>query len=210
MPLDRLLSKAAAGLLAATLYACGTPDSKPKPDAQADGEADTVAAQDAADTAAAPVSAPAPDPGQAPLTVADIDRWDKGMAGELEAVHGAAAKLKEAKTGNDSMTAMMGLQDMATVGAGAKAAGMDQERYNLIRSNLSAAASYLAPSIGGLDTTKLSADQRAEMKRNDQAQLDQMKDLVPADVVAALAPRAAELRKKDLELVAARLKGAGM
>jgi hypothetical protein len=210
MTLDRLLSKAAAGLLVATLYACGTHDAKPKSNAQADGEADTVAGQGTADTAATPASAPAPDPGQVPLTVADIDRWDKGIAGELEAVHGAAAKLKEAKTGNDSMTAMMGLQDMATVAAGAKAAGVNEERYNLIRSNLSAAASYLAPSIGGLDTTKLSADQRAEMKRNDQAQLDQMKDLVPADVVAALAPRAAELRKKDLELVAARLKGAGM
>jgi hypothetical protein len=56
----------------------------------------------------------------------------------------------------------------------------------------------------------LSADQRAEMKRMNQAQLEQMKDMVPADVVAALTPRAAELRTKDLELVAARLKGAGM
>jgi hypothetical protein len=33
---------------------------------------------------------------------------------------------------------------------------------------------------------------------------------VPADVVDAIKPRAAELRKKDMELVAARLKGAGM
>lgn len=56
----------------------------------------------------------------------------------------------------------------------------------------------------------LSADQRAEMSRTNAAQLEQMKDLVPADVVAALTPRAAELRKKDLELVVARLKGAGI
>lgn len=86
---------------------------------------------------------------------------------------------------------------------------MDPERYNLIRSNLSTAASYLAPSIGGVDTTMLSPEQRAEMKRNNAAQLKQMKDVVPADVVAALTPRAAELRTKDLELTAARLKGAG-
>jgi hypothetical protein len=33
---------------------------------------------------------------------------------------------------------------------------------------------------------------------------------VPAEVVEALKPRAVELRKKDLELTAARLKGAGM
>ena len=200
---------ATAGLLAATLYACDTHDSKPKPDAPADADADTVAGT-TADTAAAPASTPAADPGQAPLTVADIDRWDKGMAGELEAVHAAAAKLKDAKTGDDTLTAMMGVQDMATSEAGAKAAGVDEERYKLIRSNLSAAASYLAPTIGGVDTTMLSADQRAEMKRTNQAQLDQMKDLVPTDVVAALTPKAAELRKKDLELVGARLKGAGM
>ncbi len=105
---------------------------------------------------------------------------------------------------------MMGVQEMATIEAGARAAGVEEERYKLIRSNLSAAASYLAPTIGGVDTTMLSADQRAEMKRTNQAQLDQMKGLVPADVVAALTPRAAELRTKDLELVAARLKGAGM
>ena len=92
------------------------------------------------------------------------------MAGELEAVHAAAAKLKDAKTGDDTLTAMMGVQDMATSEAGAKAAGVDEERYKLIRSNLSAAASYLAPTIGGVDTTMLSADQRAEMKRTNQVQ----------------------------------------
>jgi hypothetical protein len=187
MMLERLLPMAAAGLLATTVYACGTHDSKPKPDAPADADADTVAGQG---TTADTTAAPAPDPGQAPLTVADIGRWDKGMAGELQA--------------------MMGVQETATSEAGARAAGVDEERYKLIRSNLSAAASYLAPTIGGVDTTMLSADQRAEMKRTNQAQLDQMKDLVPADVVAALTPKAAELRKKDLELVGARLKGAGM
>ena len=105
---------------------------------------------------------------------------------------------------------MGGLQDMVTVAAGAKAAGVDQERYQLIRTNLSAAASYLAPAIGGLDPAKLSAEQRAEMARSDATQLEQMRDVVPPDVVGALTPRAAELRTKDLELVAARLKGAGM
>jgi hypothetical protein len=211
MMLERLLSTAAAGLLAATLYACGTHDSKPQPDAPAGAAADTVAGEGAtADTTAAPASAPASDPGQAPLTVADIDRWDKGMAGELEAVHGAAAKLKDAKNGNDTLTAMMGVQETATTEAGARAAGVDEERYKLIRSNLSAAASYLAPTVGGVDTTMLSADQRAELKRGNEAQLEQMKGMVPPEVVAALTPRATELRKKDLELVGARLKGAGM
>jgi hypothetical protein len=61
-----------------------------------------------------------------------------------------------------------------------------------------------------LDTTGLSPDQRAEVRRGNAAQLEQMQDRVPPDVVSALTPRAAQLRKQDLELVAARLKGAGM
>jgi hypothetical protein len=211
MMLERLLSTAAAGLLAATLYACGTQDSKRESDPAASAAADTATGEaSTVDTAATPASAPAADPGQAPLTVADIERWDKGMAGELQAVHAAAAKLKEAKNGNDTLTAMMGVQETATSEAGARAAGVDEERYKLIRSNLSAAASYLAPTVGGVDTTMLSADQRAELTRGNEAQLEQMKGMVPPDVVAALTPRAAELRKKDLELVGARLKGAGM
>jgi hypothetical protein len=201
MTLERLL-QSAAPLLAVSilLYACGGSESRPAPDVPQDA---------AADTAAAPAAAPAV-PDQVALTVADIDRWDRGMAGELEAVHGAAARLRVAKTGDDTVSAMMGTQDMATVEAGAKAAGVDAERYQLIRTNLSAAASYLAPHIGGVDTTALSAAQRAEMARNNTAQLEQMKDVVPPDVIAALAPRAAELRTRDLELTVARLKGAGM
>jgi hypothetical protein len=189
---------ATLAVLTLILYACGGQD-KPKSDEPAEAVADT------ATTAPAPSNA-----GPAPLTVADIDRWERGIAGELEAVHAAAAKLKEAKTGNDSITAMMGVQEMTTLAAGAKAAGVDNERYNLIRTDLSAAAGYLAPSVGGIDTTMLSPEQREEMRKGNEAQLEQMKDRVPPDVVKALAPRAAELRKKDLELVAARLKGAGV
>ena len=205
--LARLVSTVTGGLLAATLYACGTADSRP--DAAPDAAADT-ATGDAAAEAAAPASTPAADPGQAPMTVADIDRWDRGMAAELEAVHAAAAKRKDAKTADDTVAAMMAVQDGATAAAGAKAAGVDEERYKLIRDNLSAAATYLAPSIGGVDTTILSPAQRDEMRQENQAQLEQMKGMVPGDVVTALTPRAAELRTRQLELVAARLKGAGM
>jgi len=56
----------------------------------------------------------------------------------------------------------------------------------------------------------LSAAQREEMRQGNDAQLKAMEDRVPSPVVEALRPRAAELRKQDLELVAARLKGSGM
>ncbi len=50
---------------------------------------------------------------------------------------------------------------------------------------------------------------RAEMQKGNEAQLAQMADVVPAEVVSALKPRAAELRTKDVELTVARLKAAG-
>jgi len=205
--LDRLLRIVPAGLLLANLYGCGSRDAKPDADTQAAASEDAAPAEGAS-TDAAPAAAPV-DAGPKPVTVADIDRWDKGMAAELEAVHAAAAKLKQAKTAEDSSTAMTGVLDTETLGAGARAAGVDPERYNLIRSTFSSAAGYLAPSIGGLDTTTLSPDQRDQMRRDNAAQLDQMKDVLPPDVVSALTPKAAELRKKDLELTIARLKATG-
>ena len=69
---------------------------------------------------------------------------------------------------------MMGVQEMATMEAGAKAAGVDLERYKAIRSNLSSAASYMTPELGGIDTTMLSPEQRAEMKKMNEAQLAQL------------------------------------
>lgn len=200
---------ASAGLLAvALLFACG------RKDAQPDASADTASSEESAaqDTlsSAAPAAQPAGNPTAAPLTPADIERWTKGMDGELRAVREAGAKLKSARTSDDTLNAMMGVQEMATVEAGAKAAGVDPERYKFIRSNLSAVVGYLTPSLGGIDTTTLSQAQRDELRKGNEAQIQRMQQEVPADVVEAIKPRAVELRKKDMELVAARLKGAGM
>ena len=198
---------ASACLLALTvLTACGTRDSSNE-------DADPSAEAPAAGEAAPADAAPATDASAAinlPLTVADIDHWQKGIAGELEAVQAAAAKMKGAKTGEDTLSAMMGVQEMTTISVGAQAAGVDQERYKVIRSNLNAAVSYLTPGLGGIDTTLLLPAQRTELKQMNEAQLKQLEGMVPAEVVAALRPRAEALRKQDLELVGARLKGAGM
>lgn len=167
--------------------------------------------------AAGDAPAPAPDaagqpggPSSAPLSVEDIERWEKGMAAELAAVQEAGAKLKSAKTGEDTLSALMGVQEMTTTAAGARAAGVDEERYSVVRSDLSAAAAYLTPHLGGIDTTMLSPAQREEMREMNAAQLKQMEGRVPAEVIEALKPRAEALRKKSLELAGARLKEAGM
>jgi hypothetical protein len=168
------------------------------------------------DEAVAESAGDAPAPGQpgtptsAPISVDEIERWEKGMAAELAAVHEAGAKLKSAMTGEDTLSALMGVQEMTTTATGARAAGLDEERYSVVRSDLSAAAAYLTPHLGGIDTTVLSPAQREEMRQMNAAQLKQMEGRVPAEVVEALKPKAEELRKKSLELAGARLKGAGM
>ena len=173
----------------------GTPESEPQAEAPADASAGSTGASDQA---------------ASPVTVADIGRWERGMAAELAAVRESGEKLKSAKSGEDTLSALMGVQEMATIPAGARAAGLDEERYKTVRSNLSAAVAYLTPHLGGIDTTLLSADQRDEMRRMSAAQLEQLKGTVPEEVVEALQANAEALRKKELELSGARLKGAGI
>jgi hypothetical protein len=206
--IDRLPRTALACVLALTLTACGGGDGGSRSDEAA------PPAEAGADTEASSETAPQVSGASAgstqPVTVPDIDSWKKGMAVELAEVRAAGTKLKEAKTADDTLSAMMGLQEMATQEAGAKAAGLELERYKFVNSELSAAVGYLTPQLGGIDTTILSPAQRDELRESNAAQLKQMEDRVPADVVEALRPRAAELRKQSLELVAERLKSAGV
>ena len=189
-------------LTALILAACGgdAPDrGTPESDPQAQAPEDTSAgAGEASDQASLPV------------TVADIDRWKKGMEAELAVVQASGEKLRSAKSGEDTLSALMGVQEMATIPAGARAAGIGEDRYKTVRSNLSAAVAYLTPHLGGIDTTLLSAEQRDEMRRMNAAQLEQLKGAVPGEVVEALKPNAEALRKQELELSGARLKGAGI
>jgi hypothetical protein len=203
MPRSRPLNVLLPYLLIGLLVGCGGGDSS-KDDAAADPAAEETQSDPA------PAAEPPAAPSTAPLTVEDIDRWAKGIEGELKAVQDAGAKLKDAKTGDDSVNAIMGVQEMSTVEAGAAAAGLDRERYHFVRTNFSGAASYLAPEIGGIDPSTLSPEMRAEIQKGNEAQLAQMADVLPAEVVTALRPRAAELRTKDLELTTARLRAAGV
>jgi hypothetical protein len=206
--IERHLRAALACVLALTVSACGggdDDDNAPRSDAAA--EVDTSASE----APPAPAQAAgAPSGATAPVTVADIDRWQKGMTAELEAVRAGGRKMKEARTNEDTLSAMMAVQETATQEAGAKAAGLDLERYKFIRSELSAAVSYMTPHLGGIDTTMLSQGQRDELRQSNEAQLKQMEERVPAEVVEALRPRAEALRTQNLELVGMRLKSAGM
>jgi hypothetical protein len=203
MPVVRRFSPCIMLVTAILLVGCADKNSeKTVDDAAATAEENPPATSDVQTAAGNPVLAP--------ITIEDVGRWEKGMAGELKAVQEAGANLKTARTGEDTVNAMMGVQEMNTTAAGAQAAGLEQERYKFVRSNLSGVVQYLTPALGGVDTTMLSSAQRDEMRRMNEAQIQRMQGEVPAEVVEALRPRAVELRKKDMELVGARLKGAGM
>jgi hypothetical protein len=178
-----------------------------------DADANDSAAQ--ADTAAAPAaSSPAPTASATPsppasLTADDIDRWEKGMAAELEAVRKAGEQLKTAKTGNDTLTAMMGSNEMSTRDAGASAAGVDPERYQLIRSTLSSVVGQMAPLEQEMNVSSLPASAVAELKKSRDEGLARATAELSPQLVEALKPRAAALRKQDLTLTGERLKAAG-
>jgi hypothetical protein len=196
-------------VLGAALLAtgCGTKDDAATDEAATE---DTVSQEEgAADQGSAtPAAEPAGPSSSAPLTVADIDRWQRGMEAELKAVREAGAKLKSAKTGTDTVSAMFAANDMSTRDAGAKAAGVDPERYQFIRTTLSSAAAYLGPME--MDTTGMPKSMVEELKKGRESGLARMSTELPPEVQEALRPRAAELRKQDLMLTGERLKASGI
>ena len=174
-------------------------------------DSSAAAADTTASASAAPPAAANPnDNTAASLTADDIDRWQKGMDAELEAVKKAGADLAAAKTSSDTMSAMMAANDMSTRAAGAKAAGVDEERYQLIRTTLSSVVGQMAPIELQMDVSKMPAAAVAELKKSREAGLAQATAELSPALVEALKPRAAALRKQDLTLTAERLKASGI
>ena len=189
----------------AVAVACGTGDAGDATDSASD------AGMTAADTAAANASmAQQPGTGNAePVTVADIEKWERGMAAELAAVQAAGEKFKASKTSADSLDNMTATNEMSTLNAGAAAAGLNPERYKFVRSTLSAVALGLSPLELDSDLSSMPgfADQ---LKAQGAQNIERMKADAPTEVVEAMRPRGRELRKQHTDLVAARLRAIGM
>ena len=199
-------TRIALTLTAVLLAACGGDD--------ADNEGEDLAAEEqvaVAETAPAEtLSPPAANPTSAPLAVEDIDRWQRGLEAELQAVRDAGTSLANAKTGSDSANAMFAATEMSTLEAGAKAAGVDQERYRFIRERLATAAEAMTPIEEEADVSNTPAPLLESMKQGREQALARVSADLPPEVLEALRPRAAALRKQDIALVAERLKAAGM
>lgn len=179
----------------------------------ADAEDTAVAQEDTSSSETAPSQAASTPPAQntsAPLTVADIERWQRGMEAELKAVHDAGEKMKSAKSTEDTANVIFSVNDMQTRDAGASAAGLDPERYQFVRTTLSSAVARLSPLEMEMKLDQMPASMVEELKKGRATALEQMTDRVPAEVVEALRPRAAALRKQDMTLTGERLKAAGI
>ena len=188
-------------LSAAIIAGCGNNES-------ASENEETMVEQPAEDLA--PDAQTSPESTSAPLSVEDIDRWQRGMEAELQAVQEAEQSFNQAATSDDSLNAMMAANDMSTRSAGARAAGVSEDRYQFIRSTLSSAVKYMTPLEQEMDVSQMPESAIEQFEQSRQTSIDQMSDVLPDDVREALGARATELRRQDLQLTNARLAAVGM
>lgn len=202
MPDCHCRTLATSFILALTL-ACSGGAGDDANDAAADADTGVATEQPAA-TAAADV------PAEASMTPEDIDRWQRGMEAELAAVEQAGEQLRNAKSNDDSLSAMMASNETSTRAAGARGAGVDEQRYGIIRSAMSSVVRYMAPLQAEMDVSQMPAEMRAAMQANRDSSLARMVPSYSPAVIEALRPRAEALRRQEMALVGARLKAAGM
>lgn len=211
MRMPRPRSTSLVVLAIVTLAACGHAR-----DTAGDSTAADSTTADSTPPATAPSSSAAVTPAwssasdaAAPITVADIDAWQKGMDAELKAVQDAGTRMKSAKTPNDTLDAMTAGNEMSTRAAGAKAAGVSEARYQYLASTLGPIVGNLSPVLGNATIKDLPPSVAAQMHASEeQSAAKEMSGMSP-DVVSALRTRAPALSKENFELAAARLKAAG-
>ena len=83
----------------------------------------------------APASAPAgqEEGGQVSFTEADLEKLERGLRSEIEAVKAARAKAAAATTAQERGAAAQAEWDTATIPLGAKASGLSEARYRDVR-----------------------------------------------------------------------------
>lgn len=167
----------------------------------------------------APTSAPTSAPAAVPqgtrsaassLTADDIDRWQRGMDAELQAVQDAGVHLRNAKTATDSMNAILAANETSTRPIGARAAGVTEQQYQLISNTLSSLVANMTPVEQEMDASKMSPEAIAMLNQGREKALASASVGLPPELLTALRPRAATLRKQALTLAGERLKAAGM
>lgn len=193
--------------LAALLAACARSETPNEGASESQGEsADTIR------EAHQHAHAPSPDRAAASSsqgpTVADIDRWQRGMAAERKALQEVAAKLAAAARNDEAarLEAVNASLEMNTLDAATAAAGLDGESYRRIRSTFSDAVSQLSPMEMEMDLRSTPGHMVEQFRQSREQSAAQLSAKLPPEVFAALKARAAELRQLDKELTLDRLR----
>jgi hypothetical protein len=172
--------------------------------------AETSPATSTADAATAPEAESAATPGapasaaDAPLQVADIDAYVRGMHKEVELLQAEYQKIEQARAADDSdaeTRALFAMTAGAIDEAGAQAAGLSPERYDHVKGKIDGAQSKLDMLEGF-----------RRMEGNSSALQSQIGDPYAgfaADVAAALKARQAETAALRAQATGFRVKAAG-
>jgi uncharacterized small protein (DUF1192 family) len=200
--MNRYMKPVLLACVIAGLAACGGASEESRAEGTAAQEA--VAPVEVAATPAATPAASAPaTPADAPLSVADLDAYVRGMQKEIELLKATLAKVEDAKQRKDDAAQTSAMLEVSMADRdtpAAAAAGHPVERWKHVKSRITTIIGGVAmraqlAGMGG-DTTDMTPEQKAEQEKNlaeMQAQIpDPYKDLDPA-VVAALKARHDEL-----------------
>lgn len=160
-------------ILMAALIACGGSDDTRPADSRVALSASTGDSATSTSDAAAPFA----------FTAADLDALQRGFAREAELVRASADNASKAKTPAERGAATQAGFEDATIPEGAKAAGLDVERYRKVRSTVDDVLTQLSfqGKIDGpmkLDTTLASPEMKAKLA------VDPFTKLVPASASA--------------------------
>ena len=193
---ERLTHAGLAGLLLC-LAACGGRDADTPPAEVATGapaDAATPAPATAAPEAVAPQST-----ADAPIALADLDAYARGVQAEIDALRASADKVKQPRTAKDTNAETAALLEMTSPdieAAGAKASGLDPARYAAVKQSADTVFGKL-DTLHGLeamtaDAGEMTAEMRKEVEANRaslEAQLGDPYAGLPPDVAAALKAR---------------------
>ena len=185
------------------LAACGGQSADTTTSAADTATAPQAGAATAPTQDAAPEAAPAAST-NAPLQVADIDAYVRGMGKEVEMLKAEYRKIEQARAANDSDAETQALFAMTADGideAGAQASALSPARYAFVKNRIDEVQSKVDLLEG---FRKMEGNSSAL-----QAQIGDPYADLPADVASALKARQAETAALRAEAIGLRVKAAG-
>jgi hypothetical protein len=120
---------------------------------------------------------------QASLTEADLDKFERGLGKEIEAVKAAQAKAASATNAQERGEAMQAQWDTATIPQGAEASGLGEPRYREVRDAVNRVFTML--DFQGKIDGPLSIDlERADAATKERVSRDAFADMPPESAAA--------------------------